>query len=475
MKEDTNKFPNSEEAEHLVIGAVLLEQDAISLVVDFLQPEMFYSDKISRVYDCAIKMFRAGFKIDIITITEQLGKIRYEGGGTVLKYVGGAYYITRLTDRVGSSSNIETHARIVCEHHVRRELMLYAARMNAKINEGRDIFEVESLVSDMQMLFNKATASKSEQTMQRLANEAVTGYEERKKSAILGIVPGVPTGIRALDKKTGGLQKTDLIVLAARPAMGKTSLAVQIAKHVAETGCAVGVFSLEMSARQLFTRLLIQQSQMDGKAFNNGNLFPEQEQEMKNAAAALSRIGIFIDDTPGLEINGLRGKAKRWKIQNNISLIIVDYMQLVSSRDNRGNREREISEISRTLKIIAKELDVPVIALSQLSRKVEERGGDKRPILSDLRESGAIEQDADIVAFLYRAEYYGFEQDAEGQSTKNKAEVIIAKFRNGQPGTVEIGFTDYLTRFHDIHEQEIKGSTLAGITPNEDFLNKEPF
>lgn len=476
MKQDKS-LPQALDLEEVVIGAVLLESDAIIQVIDFLRPEMFYNNKFGEIYRCCVRMFEKGESIDILTVTNKLKATPFHGGGTTLEYVGGAYSIISLTNRVASSANITNHTKIIAQKYIERELLNISAVLQTKVYEGRtDTFMLESYVSDMQGLFTGVLSNKSEKMMPTLTDEAVQAYMARKGNARDGIVPGVPSGIANFDKHTGGFQDTDLIIIAARPAMGKTALMIQAAKHAAEIKKPVGVFSLEMSSRQLVDRILITESHADGKGYKSGNLLDHHEQAVIEAAQKLSHIPLLIDDTPGITITQMRAKAKRWKVQHGICALYVDYLQLITASVKTGNRDAQIGEITRTLKIIAKELEIPVIALSQLSRNVEGRGGDKRPGLTDLRESGNIEQDADMVIFIHRPEYYGFMTDENGGSTKDKAELIIAKFRSGSVGTVHVGFIDYLTKFFDPNNAVASAATLAGITPNEDFLtNKEPF
>lgn len=440
--------PQAPDAEAAVLGAMLLEKDAIPKVIEVLPPEMFYSAAHQSIYGAIRVLFERGEPVDLVTLTHELRR------NVQLDAVGGPSYLTELTTRVASAANVEYHARIVAQKGLMRRLIETATLLVGKaydpasdafelLDEAeRDIFEL----SDGQM--RRAATSMKEVIVRTLTRlESVHGNE--------GGITGVPSGLHRLDGLTGGWQNSDLIIVAARPSMGKTAFSLAIARNAAlapTNPAGVAYFSLEMSSDQLAQRLLTSEARVDAQAARTGRMSDHDWSAIARAAGRLSAAPIFIDDTPGLSILELRAKCRRLKAEHNIGLIIVDYLQLMhgTTSGKNANREQEIAQISRSLKALAKELDVPVIALSQLSRAVETRGGDKRPQLSDLRESGSIEQDADLVAFLYRAEKYGITVDDRGNSTLGVAEVILGKQRNGPLGTVEVAFVNQYARFENL-------------------------
>ena len=442
--------PQARDLEEAVLGAVMLEKDALPAIVDFLKPESFYVESHQLIYKAITKLFNDSQPIDILTVAEALRK------SGELDLVGGSYFITELTNRVATAANVEFHARIIAQKHIQRELIRTSTEIvREAFEDTTDVFEL--LDKSEQNLF-----AITDQNMRRnyadlgtLMAQATKEIEEAAKHQ--DKLTGVASGFINLDRMTGGWQKSDLIIVAARPGMGKTSFVLSMARNAAvEANKAVALFSLEMSSVQLTTRLMASESEISMEKLRKGALANYELKQLEQKVKELSNAPIFIDDTPALNIFELRAKARRLKMQHNVSLIIIDYLQLMSGGgDNKGNREQEISSISRSLKNLAKELGVPVIALSQLSRAVETRGGTKRPQLSDLRESGAIEQDADMVIFLYRGDYYGQEVDENNQSIKGKTEVIIAKHRNGALDTVPIKFVHHLAKFTDWDEAAI--------------------
>ncbi len=437
--------PQARELEEAVLGAVMLEKDALPAIVDFLKPESFYVEANKLIYGAIQRLFNKSEPIDILTVTEELRK------SGELEVAGGPYYVTELTNRVATAANVEYHARIIAQKYIQRELIRTSTEIvKDAFEDTTDVFEL--LDRSEQHLF-----AITDQNMRRNYADVGSLIVQAKKDIINAAehqdkLTGVASGFVNLDRMTGGWQKSDLIIVAARPGMGKTSFVLSMARNAALVGKkAVALFSLEMAALQLTTRLISAEAELPIEKLRKGNLAQYELQQMEAKVSELSEAQIFIDDTPALNIFELRAKARRLKMQHNIEMIIIDYLQLMSGGgDNKnGNREQEISNISRSLKNIAKELNIPVIALSQLSRAVETRGGNKRPQLSDLRESGAIEQDADMVVFLYRPEYYGIEVDENNFSTKGKAEVIIAKHRNGALDTVPIKFIGQFAKFED--------------------------
>ncbi|HNL06119.1 MAG TPA: replicative DNA helicase, partial [Chitinophagales bacterium] len=428
--------PQAIELEEAVLGGMMLDRDAVTEVVDMLKPDSFYLEKHQHIYAAMHDLFLKSQPIDILTVTEQLRK------NGKLEEVGGPVYVTMLTHRVGSTANIEHHARIVSERFILRELIKNANEIiKDSYEETSDVFEVLDKAEQGLFQITEKNLRRSYEDMGKLVAQAIKQLETLKGHED-GVV-GVPSGLVALDRITSGWQQSDLIIVAARPAMGKTAMTLSIARNAAvEFRKAVAFFSLEMSAVQLVNRLISAETGIPAEKLKRGNLTDYEWIELTTKVERLAEAPIYIDDTPAINIFELRAKCRRLKMQHDIQMVVVDYLQLMSGGGGdrtkmSGNREQEISMISRSLKSIAKELNIPVIALSQLSRAVENRGGDKRPQLSDLRESGSIEQDADMVIFLYRPEYYGFDVDEEGNSSKGVAEIIIAKHRNGPTDTAK--------------------------------------
>jgi replicative DNA helicase len=382
-----------------------------------------------------------------------------------LEAIGGPAYLAELTNRVASAANIEYHARIIAQKYIQRELITTSTKViRDAFEDTTDVFQLLDDAEQGLFAIAQQNMSRGYESMSTLASKALKQLEELKGRE--DGLTGVPTGFTDLDRLTSGLQKSDLIILAARPGMGKTSFTLSLAKNAAaEFGKGVAFFSLEMSNLQLSQRIISMEAEISGMKMRNGQL---EEYEWQQLHTAIERIGeapIFIDDTPGINVFELRAKCRRLKMQHDIQLIIIDYLQLMSGggENQKGNREQEVSAISRALKGLAKELNVPVIALSQLSRAVEVRGGTKRPQLSDLRESGSIEQDADMVAFIYRPEYYQIMEDEEGQSLKGIADIIIAKNRHGELKDVRMRFTAEFARFSDLGDPDF------GDLPDDTF------
>lgn len=437
--------PQAPELEQAVLGAMMLERNAVNEAIDILQPDSFYVDAHKRIFGAIQNLFRTDQPIDILTVTQELKK-RAE-----LDIVGGPFYISQLTNKVASSANVQYHARIISQKHILRELIRISAdTMRDAYDDTTDVFDLLDRNEQELYAVTSGNLKRNYEPMSDLIQDAIANIENAKNKT--GGVSGVPTGFVKLDKLTGGWQRSDMIIIAARPGMGKTAAVLSMARNIAvEHKKAVAVFSLEMSSTQLVTRLIASEAGISSEKLRKGDLNDSEFAILHQHIARLTNAPIFIDDTPALNIFELRAKCRRLKSQHNVELIIIDYLQLMTSGgDNKGgNREQEISSISRSIKSIAKELDVPIIALSQLSRAVETRGGDKRPQLSDLRESGAIEQDADIVCFLYRPEYYKIYEDTYG-STLGIGEVIIAKHRNGALDTVLLRFIPELAKFADL-------------------------
>jgi replicative DNA helicase len=455
--------PQAIDLEEAVLGAMMLEKDAVNDVIDILQPDSFYKDAHQKIFATIKELFGKSEPIDILTVTSELRK-RGE-----LEVVGGAYYISKLTERVASSANIEFHARIISQKYIQRELIRVSSEIiKSAYDETSDVFDIMDRAE--QALFEVAQGNirKDFSDMTNLMRETIKQIETaRTKSDGLS---GVPSGFTQLDRVTSGFQPSDLIILAARPGMGKTAFVLSLARNTAvDHNKPVAVFSLEMSAIQLVSRLISSESELPGEKLRKGNLENHEWEQLNSKIVNLAKAPIFIDDTPALSIFELRAKCRRLKAQHDIQMVIIDYLQLMTAGgDAKGNREQEISTISRNLKVIAKELKVPVIALSQLSRAVETRGGDKKPQLSDLRESGAIEQDADMVMFIYRPEYYGFTEDPEtGANLAGTGQVIIAKNRHGSLETITLRFIAKLAKFADLDVANYEN--FPSLSPSAEF------
>ena len=459
--------PQALELEEAVLGALMLERDALTNVIDILKPQSFYKDAHSRIFNAIYELFKRSEPVDILTVTQELKKTGE------LDIIGGAYYITQLTNRVASAANAEFHARIVAQKFIQRELIrISTLTINAAYEEGSDVFDLLDSAESNLFSIVEGNIKKNYDKMHTLINKAIAQIEITRANK--GSFSGVASGLTTLDRLTSGWQKSDLVIIAARPAMGKTALVLTMARNAAvDFKKPVAVFSLEMSSLQLVTRLIASESELSAEKLKKGNLEDYEFQQLNDKIKNLADAPIFIDDTPGISVFELRAKARRLKEQHKIELIIVDYLQLMTAGgEGKGNREQEIATISRSLKGLAKELEIPVIALSQLSRAVETRGGDKRPQLSDLRESGAIEQDADMVMFIHRPEYYNITEDGEGNSTAGVAELIIAKHRNGPVDSAKTRFIAQFTKFADLEsfgQNTDYGSSLSGITPSQDF------
>ena len=447
------ELPQNYEAEVSVLGSILLDNAAFDLAESVLRGDEFYDARNTRIYRTMCEMREVGEPIDLVTLTAKL----IERGE--LETVGGVDYLSRLLEVVPTAANIEYYAGIVRERHLKRAeiLMLREALQKAMQGDG-EAGQIAAAVQDRAMAILEQSAA-AEKTFRPIGEVAVSRYDEieRRAEAPAGNgVTGLSTGYPDLDRMTTGLQPSDLIIVAARPSVGKTAFALNVAANVGvRTRETVAIFSLEMSAGQLVDRMIAAEGPIDASRLRTGRLESDDWEKLTMAIGSLNEAPIYIDDTPGLTVQDIRIKARRLQREHGLGLIIVDYLQLVQTRRRGENRQQEVSEISRTLKQIARELNVPVIALSQLSRAVEQRQ-DKRPMLSDLRESGSIEQDADIVAFLYRDDYYDRESER-----KNIIEVIIAKQRNGPVGTVELVFLKNFGKFVSLdrgHEQPARRS-----------------
>ncbi|MCK6617870.1 MAG: replicative DNA helicase [Cyclobacteriaceae bacterium] len=455
--------PQALDLEEAVLGALMLEKGALNAVVEFLKPEHFYSEQHQEIYRAIIELFKGSEPVDMRTVVNQLRK---EGK---IELVGGAYYIAELTSKVSSGANIEYHARVVIEMAIKRNLIQIASQIHHDAYEDTtDVFELLDKTEQSIFEISDSNLRKNYDNMRNLMYRAITELQKLKEHK--DGLTGVPSGFVALDRLTSGWQNSDLIIIAARPGMGKTAFVVSAMRNAAvDFKRPVAIFSLEMASVQLVNRMISAEAELEGEKIRKGQLADFEWQQLVHKTNKLSAAPIFIDDTPALTILELRAKCRRLKAEHGVQLIIVDYLQLMRG-DTGGNREQEIASISRALKGIAKELNVPVIALSQLSRGVETRGGDKRPQLSDLRESGSIEQDADLVIFLYRPEYYKITQDEDGMTTAGMGEVIIAKHRNGSTGSVKLRFIGKYTKFTDYESPATDRS--FGMITRESRLNQ---
>ena len=439
--------PQAIELEEAVLGALMLEKDALTAVIDILKVESFYKEAHKVIFQAILDLFTESLPIDLLTVTTQLRK------NGALEVAGGAFYITELTSKVASAANIEYHARIITEQSIKRELIRISSTIQKDAFEDTtDVFELLDAMEQSLFEISEKNIRKNYATMSSIMRDAISELEIRKNQK--DGLTGVPSGFTALDRVTSGWQKSDLVIIAARPAMGKTAFVLSVLRNAAvDHNRPVAIFSLEMSSVQLVNRLISSEAELDSDKIKKGTLADHEWAQLVHKTAKLSKAPLFVDDTPALSILELRAKCRKLKAQHDIQMVVVDYLQLMSGDSKGGfggNREQEIASISRALKKIAKELSIPVIALSQLSRAVETRGGDKRPQLSDLRESGAIEQDADMVMFLYRPEYYGITEDEGGASTAGVGEVIIAKNRNGSLENIKLRFIGRYTKFTDL-------------------------
>jgi replicative DNA helicase len=454
--------PQAVDLEEAVLGAIMLEKDALTAVIDILKPDVFYKDQNRIIYNAIVNLFSKSEPVDILTVTSELRK------SNQLEQAGGAYYITQLTNRVASSANVEYHAHIILQKFIQRELIRISSEIiKDSFEDTMDVFDMLDKAEQNLFTISDSNLRRNTLDMNSLVKEALHFIEAAKNQQEQ--LRGVPSGFTALDRITQGWQKSDLIILASRPGMGKTAFALSMARNIAvDFHKAVAVFSLEMSSVQLVTRLISAESSLPAEKLRKGDLADYEWEQLNTKISRLIDAPIFIDDTPALSIFELRAKCRRLKAQHNVEMIFIDYLQLMTGNyDRQGNREQEISNISRSLKSLAKELDVPVLALSQLSRAVETRGGSKKPILSDLRESGAIEQDADLVLFIYRPEYYKIDQMDDGSPTAGIAEISVAKHRNGALGDIPLRFIARYAKFADLDTVDSDTSPMAGIMPDK--------
>lgn len=457
-KLETNKIINLEQGklppqaldlEQVVLGAMMIDKKGVDEVIDILSPHAFYKESHRYIFESVFKLFENSEPIDLLTVSSQLRK---DGK---LDMVGGDFYLISLTQKVSSSAHIEFHARIILQKFIQRSLIKISNEIiEEAYDETKDVFDLLDNAEAKLYEVTQGNVKKSTETAQSLVIQAKKKIEEISNKDGLS---GIPSGFTKLDRLTSGWQPSDLIIVAARPGMGKTALTLTMARNIAvDQNIPVAFFSLEMSSVQLITRLISSETGLSSEKLRTGKLEKHEWEQLNVKVKSLEKAPLFIDDTPSLSIFDLRAKARRLASQYGIKMIVIDYLQLMTAGGSQkgGNREQEISMISRNLKALAKELNVPVIALSQLSRAVETRGGSKRPLLSDLRESGAIEQDADIVAFIYRPEYYKIEEwdDEDRSPTEGQGEFIVAKHRNGGLDNIRLKFIGHLGKFDNLED-----------------------
>lgn len=431
--------PQSIEAEESILSAILLDNSTLLDVLEILSPDHFYRTAHQKIFAAIAELFSKAEPVDLVTLTNILRD------NNQLEDVGGAAYLARIVDTVPSAINVRHYARIVRDKSSLRRLIAKANEITQHCYEDAgDLDQVLDFAEGAVFEISEDKHQAAFHPISKIIESNIDALEERQGKKAL--VTGVPTGFTQLDHKTSGLQGSDMIILAARPSMGKTALALNIARNAAIDGnVPVAIFSLEMSKESLSERLLCAEARVDSGRLRGGFLNPEDWNRITEAASVLSEAPIYIDDSPDISATSIRTKSRRLKMDKDLGLIIIDYLQLMKGRASSERRDLEISEISRALKLLAKELNVPVLALSQLNRKLEERA-DKRPQLSDLRESGALEQDADVVAFIYRDEVYNKDENNPNRGT---AEVIIAKQRNGPTGIIPLTFLGQHTRFEN--------------------------
>ncbi len=436
--------PQNIEAEQSVLGAILLDNSALTTSLELLDSDDFYRDSHRRIFLSMTDLFDKNEPIDIITLTDHLKK------KNDLEAVGGTGYLTALVSAVPTSANIRYHCKIVREKAMLRGLIRSVTDIASNVYDGElDAEELIDFAEKTVFDLSEKRIKASFVTLKEVIKDSFQMIEQLydKKETITG----VPSGFKELDELTTGFQKSDLIIVGGRPSMGKTAFSLNIAQHVGvNMNEPVAIFSLEMSKEQLAFRMLCSEAMVDSNSIRKGFIKKDDWHHLTGAASKLAASPIFIDDTSGMSVLEMRAKARRLKAEHGLSLVVVDYLQLMRGRGNAERREQEISEISRSLKGLAKELRVPVIALSQLNRGVETRGGTKKPTLADLRESGAIEQDADVIIFLYRDEVY----NKDNPDNKNKAEIIVAKQRNGPTDSLTLSFLSHCTRFMDYTDRQ---------------------
>lgn len=457
--------PQAIDLEEAVLGAMMIDKKGVDEAIDILSPDAFYKEAHKYIFEAIVQLFESSEPVDLLTVSARLKQNKR------LDAVGGDFYLIQLTKKVSSSAHIEFHSRIILQKFIQRSLIKISSEIiQEAYDDGTDVFDLLDSAESKLYEVSQGNIKKSSETAQSLVIQAKKKIEEISNKEGLS---GIPSGFDRLDKLTSGWQPSDLIIVAARPGMGKTALTLSMARNIAvNSNIPVAFFSLEMSSVQLITRLISSETGLSSEKLRTGKLEKHEWEQLNVKVKALESAPLFIDDTPSLSIFDLRAKSRRLASQHGIRLIVIDYLQLMTAGGSQkgGNREQEISTISRNLKALAKELDVPVIALSQLSRAVETRGGSKRPLLSDLRESGAIEQDADIVSFIYRPEYYKIDEwdDEERSPTQGQAEFIVAKHRNGGLENIRLKFIGHLGKFDNLDDFDSPFEFQSKMNANDD-------
>ena len=451
--------PQAVDIERVVLGALMVDSDAFSVVSELLKPETFYEPRHQKIYEAIRNMNMDERPVDIMTLNDELSKM-----GEIDK-VGGVDYLMEISSQVASAAHVKSHARILAEKYMQRQLIHFAGDIETKAYDSS--VDVDELMQQAEGSLFQISQNNMKQDFTQVAPVVKNAVEILQRAASnKGGLTGIPTGYTGMDEITSGWQASDLVIIAGRPAMGKTSFALSIAKNVAvDYGVPIGFFSLEMNNVQLVNRLISNVCEVSGRKILNGQLDPSDWERLDKRIGRLTDAPIYVDDTPGLSVFELRTKARRLVREKGVKIIMIDYLQLMNANGMKfGSRQEEVSTISRSLKGLAKELDIPVLALSQLSRNVENREGleGKRPQLSDLRESGAIEQDADMVLFVHRPEYYHIYQDEKGNDLHGMAQIIIAKHRKGSTGDVLLNFRGEFTRFQDPTEAATSSPVADG-------------
>lgn len=464
LSTSARKPPAAVDVEQIVLGAMILDSEAVPKVMETLKSECFFDKRNQIIFESMVSLFESNEPIDTVALYEELKK------NSKIENAGGPAYISKLAQDVSSAANVEFHSKVILEKWILRKLITSSMEIATNAYSGtEDVFDLLDAAETKIFEITEAGLKESYKSMDRAVREAIEHIEAIHSKNISSF--SVPTGFFGLDEMLGGFQKSDLIIVAARPSMGKTAFALSAARNAAvNDNVPIAVFSLEMATIQLVTRLICAEAKINAHSVRTGKFKAEDGPRISRTAHKLSQAPIYIDDSPGQTVLEIRAKARRLKAEKNIGLIIIDYLQLMSASTRMDSREREISTISRSLKSLAKELNVPVIALSQLNRAVETRT-DKRPQLSDLRESGSIEQDADVVIFLNRPEYYGITQFADGESTEGIAEIIVGKQRNGPTGDVRLKFIKDFARFDnlDMFHSSFEEQAAAAPTTEDDL------
>lgn len=461
--------PNATEFEEVVLGAMMLENECIHEILTILEARSFYVPANEKVFTAIVRLFSTSQPVNILTVTQELMRMN------ALKDVGGAAYVPSLTNRVASSANVEYHARIIAQKFIQRELIAVSTQtiQNAYADDS-DVFDLlGSAEKGITQLTNKINTNKID-GIASIYNKWTEHNEVIVKNE--GGISGVQSGFTKLDGITGGWQKSDLVIIAARPAMGKTSFVLSMARNAAvDFKHPIAIFSIEMSKRQILTRLMSQETLTSAHRYTRYGLKPDELVENMERCKGLINANIFMDDTPSLKIAELKSKARKLKRDHDISAIYIDYLQIMSTGEKSRGKTEDVGLISNSLKALAKELDIPVIALSQMSRKVDERGGSRRPELSDLRNSGEIEQDADVVIFIHRDEYYGITEDEHGNSTIGKAAIIIEKNRSGALDDIILNWHGETTSFSNLGSlnRDVRDYTQP-LKANDSWENESP-